>query len=272
MATVFYKDRDGLTRGFEIAGDTPTASEQARISTVLSGQPLQTESISPENEPGLLGGLGAGVGAGIDQMQAGLYGLAGLAASRHRDHKFLGYSPEEYEKFRQEQNDEAASGWRPEGGLSDQKDAGDVARYLAFQFGQSVPATGLGIAGAVATAPLGGIGALAAGSALAGMASLPQSYNENIETQIAQHGKVKDANKAFKAAIVQSGIEGVADRALLGMSGALGGIVPGQVKNLVRDATKGALVKAAQKVGTTTAAGVGTEAVTEAVQQAITRW
>lgn len=271
MPVVYYKDRDGLTVGFEISGDQPSASEQERISRHLSGKPVQQEA--PQTpEPGLLGSVGAGVSSGVDQMQAGIYGLAGLYADKQPDKKFLGYSKEDYEKFRQDENQEAASGWQPQGSLSDQKSAYDATRFLAYQLGQTLPATGVGIGGAILTAPIGGIGGAVGGIASFGAASLPQAYNENIETQIATHGKVKDADKAFQTALIQSGIEGIADRALLGFSGALGSMVPGGFKNIVKDATKGAVMKAAKKVGETTIVGVGAEGITEAVQQALVRW
>src|SRR6478609_8343954 len=197
MAQVYYKDRDGLTRGFEIAGDQPTASEQARISALLNGETPQTNTPAPESQTGILGMVGQGVGAGWNQMQAGAMGLAGLAAKNDPEGKFLGYTPEQYEKFRQEQNNEAATYETPEGGFGDQEGAYDTTRYLAYQLGQSIPATAGGLAGSVvgtAMAPgIGTVGGFMVGAGLAGLSSLPQSYNENIETQIATHGKIKDS-------------------------------------------------------------------------------
>ena len=52
MGQVYYKDRDGLTQGFTIAGDTPTATEQERISAMLAGNPIPTAAV-PEQLNGL---------------------------------------------------------------------------------------------------------------------------------------------------------------------------------------------------------------------------
>lgn len=270
MGQVYLKDRDGLTRGFTIAGNEPTASEQARISAALSGQPIQTDS-PKEESAGLLGNIGAGIGGGWNRMQAGALGLAGLAAQDRQSGTLFGYTPQQFEQMRAEQNAEAAEYKDTSGGLG-----GGTLDYLGYQLGQSLPSTAGGVLGATVGTMLlpgaGTVGGFAAGSALAGLASLPQSYNENLETQIDKYGYVKDPHKAFKAAVVQSSLEGVADRAVLGVSGILKGAVPGAVKDLVADATRRGVAKAAKQVGATTLTGVGAEGVTEAVQQAITRW
>ena len=274
MGQVYYKDRDGLTQGFTISGDTPTASEQERISSMLAGKPLPTQEMPQEQ--GIMGALGSGIGAGANQVQAGLMGIGGLLAKKGGTGQFLGYNPADYERMRGEQNAEAGEYTGPEGSLADQDGAYGASKYLAYQFGQSLPATVGGTIGAVAGSMLapgpGTFAGFMAGAGLAGTASLPQSFNENLQTQIAQHGYVKDEGKAFGAAVVQSGLEGTADRALLGLSGALGAVIPMPVKSVVADATKGAFAQVAKKVGTNVAAGFTTEATTEAVQQAITRW
>lgn len=260
MGQVYYKDRDGLTRGFNIEGTEPTASEQSRISAILSGQPVQTDA--PKEEPGVLSSLGGGIGAGWNRTQGGVMGLAGLAAQNSKSGTLFGYTPQEFEEMRQEQNKEASEYAMPSGGLGD-----NTSSYLAYQLGQSLPTT----AASVGAALIPGIGPVL-GTALMGATSIPQSYNENLEEQIGKYGKIKDPDKALQAAIAQGALEGLADRMTLGASGLIGGAIPGQVKNLIKDATQRGIAKAAKQVGTTALTGAGSEGVTEALQQALTRW
>lgn len=276
MGQLFLKDRYGLTQGFEIAGEQPTPEEATWIKSVLDGTPSSPAPSKPTDDTGIGSAFLGGVGSGFNQMQAGIAGLGAYLARNNGTGEVMGYKPEELDAIRQQNKKEAEGYYAPQGSFADQQGAYDTTRYLAYQLGQSAPATIGGMVGAalgtaVAPGP-GTVSGFMLGAGGAGLASIPQSFEENLSTQEEQFGKVKDEGKAFGSALVQSALEGVADRATLGAAKIIGGAVPSIAKSLVRDATKSAIGTAAKTVGSAAVMGFSTEAVTEAVQQAITRW
>lgn len=272
MGQIFLKDKDGLTQGFTIAGDTPSASEAQRIQASLSGAPDKPEA-PPTDDRGIFSLLGTGIAGGYYQSKAGAMGLGALAARNiSADGKFAGYTPEELDAARLEAKKASEEYEPPAGSFFDQKTLYDKTKYLSYQFGQSLPATALGIVGAVAgtaVAPgIGTVGGFIAGAGGAGVASVPQNYEQNLEEQEQTYGKITNPNKAFAGSLIQSALEGTADRATMGVAGFLAPAA----RPIVDAAVKGALGKAALKVGESTLTGFSTEAVTEAIQQGVQRW
>lgn len=281
MGQIFLKDHQGLTQGFTIKGDTPSPTEQAKISAILSGKSAPTEAPKPE-EPGIAGAFASGVGSGWNQSQAGAEGLMGLLSSKIDTSSTEGQfaqsvvgAPDYWEGLRQEDKKEGEAYYMPQGTLGEQDGLYGKTRYLAAQLGQSAPATVGGIIGAAAGSvlgPAGTIGGFIAGAGGAGVASVPQNYEQNIEEQENTYGHITNPEKAFVGALGQSALEGLADRATMGAAGVIGKAVPEATKALISRATKGAFVQAAKKVGEGTLTGMATEGATEAVQQAIQRW
>lgn len=262
MGQIYLKDQDGLTRAFTIAGTTPTATEQERITNILIGKPMTPEPQTTDwDNMGIMSAFASGTMAGANQMQAGTDALIG---------------GQDWEKDRQRQNQEAESYAHPEGGPFDQNGIYGLSKYLAYQLGNSSPSMAAAIPGAMVGGSLGsivpvvgtGIGSVVGGIIGAATASLPQSYNENLDEQVQKYGFVKDREKAFKAALAQSALEGTADRVFMGM----GRVVPATIKGVFSEAIKGGLKKAAAKVGEDVVVGMSTEGATEAAQQALTRW
>lgn len=275
MAEIYLKDKLGLTHGFSIAGDTPTATEMSRIDAILSGKPVQAQPVQTDwDNTGIMGAFWQGNLSGADQMQAGTGAILQDITG-----------DQSWETYRQQQNKEANSNIHPEGGFFDQNGIYDKTKYLSYTLGQSTPAMAVGVPSAYAGGALGaGIGSLVApgpGTLVGGVvgsisglaaSAFPQAYNENLETQVQEHGYIKDRNKAFKAAAVQSALEGTADRVTLGLFKAGGKAVPDIVKGVFSDAIQSGVKKAIARTAEGAAIDASSEAITEAAQQALTRW
>lgn len=274
MGEIYLKDRDGLIQEFIIAGDVPTAAEQERIASILSGNPLpkQEPQTDWENQ-GIMGAFWEGTKSGADQMQAG---TAALLQDVTGDRS--------WEETRQRQNKEAQSNIHPEGGFFDQDGIYNKTKFLAYTLGQSAPAMAAGAPMAYA----GGATGAAIGSVLPGpgtviggvigsigglaLSAMPQIYNENLETQREKYGYIKDRQKALTAAVPQSLLEGTADRITLGLFRAGGQAVPDVVKGVFSDALQSGVKKALVRTAEGATIDASSEAITEAAQQALTRW
>lgn len=275
MGQVYLKDKDGLTQGFTIKGDKPSPTEMDRIQTALAG-PAAAPPAPPQDNTGIMSALGSGIGSGFYQTKAGIAGLAGLAANNiSGDGTIAGYDADQLGDIRDQAKQDSQGFYAPKGLLEDQQGVYGKSRYLAYQFGQSLPSTVGGTIGAIAGSAVGPEGTVAgflAGSGAAGAASVPQNYEQNLEEQEQANGKITNPGKAFKGALAQSALEGLADRATLGVAGIAGKAVPTAAKSMIASATRNAYAKAAAKVGESTLMGMSTEAATEAVQQGIQRW
>lgn len=284
MGQLFLKDKDGLTQGFTIKGEKPSPTEQARIEAYLSGAPAPSTPSAPQDNTGIMSAFAQGVGSGWNQVQAGGSGLAGLLSSNidtstpegRAAQDFIG-TPDEWETARKAQQAEGDTYYQPQGTLGEQDGLYGKTRYMSYQLGQSgastLGAVGLGILGGAAGTAVGGpVTGFIGGALGAGAASMPQSYEGNLQEQEDTYGHVTSPNKAFIGAVGQSALEGTADRLTLGAAGILGKAIPTSAKAIVRDATKGALLTVGKRVGEATLMGMGTEGATEAVQQAIQRW
>lgn len=276
MANIYLRDKDGLVRGFQISGDTPTATEAQRINAILTGTPAPDETPKGNVDPRGLGSLlSEGFQGGIQQSKAGLAYLAGQVAPHAAEGKLFGKTADDYAKMREEAKTETAKHLGPEGGFFDQEGLTGKAKYLTYQFGQSLPATLGGIGGAVvgsAVGPGGTVGGFLAGSGLAGAASYPQILEQHLEDQEQKFGTVKDPAKAMWSAAGSAALEGLADTATLKVGGLLKGAVPPGILSAAENATKSAIMKAGLRVGETAATGFVSEGLTEAVQQGIQRW
>lgn len=252
---------------FIIAGNEPTAAEQARINQALT-PPAPVEG---------LGSLFAkGFGRGIDAGQAGLYSMGEMLADRN-DGSFLGRTAEEYRALADEQRAERDSVQGVEGGFLDQDTNYGRLQVLAQSLGETIPSTLFGMgataAGAVGGATVGGPVGAAVGGGLGMLAAAagyaPQQFNENVEAQIAEHGDVKDWGKVTTATILQAGAESIADKLTLGAAGIIGKTLK---KSVIDEASKGAMRTIAGKIGSGAAMGAVTEVPTEVIQSALTRW
>src|SRR6478609_759250 len=106
MGQVFFKDRYGLTQGFNIAGEQPDEYETAYIQSALNGKPAAAPA-APVDENGIGSALLGGLGRGWNQTQAGFGGLAALAARNVSPTGQVGGSTaEEWDAYRQQQKAE----------------------------------------------------------------------------------------------------------------------------------------------------------------------
>ena len=255
---------------FIIAGNEPTAAEQARINQTLN--PPQTEGLGAL----FAGEVSKGFGRAIDSGQAGLYSMGEMLADRN-DGSFLGRTAEEYRALADEQRAERDSVETVEGGFLDQDSNRGRLQVLARSLGETIPSTlfgmGMTAAGAVGGATVGGPVGAAVGGGLGMLAAAagyaPQQFNENVEAQIAEHGDVKDWGKVTTATILQAGAESIADKLTLGAAGIIGKTLK---KSVIDEASKGAMRTIAGKIGSGAAMGAVTEVPTEVIQSALTRW
>ena len=215
----------GLQYPVKIAGDTPTAQEQARIDQFLQqkeaefaqfsasryGVPQTTETPDVVEEPE--GGFMSALGAGLDQLQIG-YGsaLEGLGSVTG----FQGL--EDYGSGVIERNEEELA--ERQTGFTQFEDidgVGDSLKFYGETLGQQGAQLGSTLAGAGAGFLVGG----PVGSILGGIAvNLPYFYGDNREAQkdAIDRGLRTEINEGAAAltAVPQSALDAIADRFLVG--------------------------------------------------------
>jgi hypothetical protein len=222
----------GATYSVRIAGDVPTAEEQARIDAFISQQEsvrskyFGTPEVAAEEDGG---GLGSALGVGVDILQQG-YGSAveGLGVSTGLD--FL----RDYGSRVAEENKQQVAEATP--GLTGYEDVEDVGSALSFYgqtLAQQVPQLGVSLAGGYGGAKLGGaLGSIvpgvgtAVGAAIGGiggsiLANIPYFYGDNRERQkevIEATGSNAEVSEgaAFLTSLPQALFDGLVDRLLIG--------------------------------------------------------
>lgn len=279
MGLFYTRDKDGFLQGFNIKGDAPSETEQARIDAHINGTPAPVPP--PSDNTGITTALGRGVLRNIDEYQAGALRIAqGLAANVGKDGKFAGKTPEEYEAMIQEQYRQRDTVPVPEGGFFDQKGAYDKTKYLATTAGESASGTLGGVGGALAGAAVGsvvpGLGTLI-GAGIGGLAGniiggAPQMFDENARRQIDQNGYVKDWSKAATATAGQVAVETLTDLVTAKAAGIIGKPLSAVAEEAVKRGVSKGLLQASKRIGGGAAGGGVAGGVEEAVQEALTRW
>lgn len=253
----------GKAYSIQIAGDTPTASEQQKIDSYLNqqeqpykqsyeyyfGQKDQQEASPPpmENE----GGFGRAVSAGVDQLQIG-YGSAieGLGKSIGLE-GLENYGSDVVDKNKTEFAEKTKGFTR----LEDADSFGDYATFYAETLGQQVPQLGSTLAGAGAGAAAGSlagpVGTFVGGIAGGLAANIPYFYGDNREAQkeAIERGIRTEMNEgsAFLYSIPQASLDLIVDRLLVG------GVLPkafGTSGGLFTRAVKGVGIGTAVEVPT----------------------
>jgi hypothetical protein len=220
----------GATYSVRIAGDTPTAAEQARIDAYVAqmdSSMAPAAPTAPQEEQS--GGLGSAFGVGVDILQQG-YGSAveGFGASTGLD--FL----RDYGARVAEENKQQVAEATP--GLTGYEDVDDIGSALSFYgqtLAQQVPQLGVSLAGGYGGAKLGGaLGSIvpgvgtAVGAAIGGvggsiLANIPYFYGDNRERQkevIEETGSNAEVSEgaAFLTSLPQAALDGLVDRLLIG--------------------------------------------------------
>ena len=217
----------GQRYSINIAGETPTPQEQARINNFITQKEtelarkiegrfapspqseIQEQVVEQEPE----GGFGTAVGMGIDQLQKaygssleGIGGLTGLTGLETYGQSVI--------EANEKQIAEKAQG------LTRREDidtVGEAASFFVETLGQQVPQLGTTLTGAAAGALVGGpIGAIVGGA----LANIPYFYGDNREAQkeAIDRGLRTEMSEgtAFLAALPQAALDSIADRLLIG--------------------------------------------------------
>lgn len=220
----------GATYSVRIAGDAPTAAEQARIDAYVAQMDATMAPVTPTvPQEEQTGGVSSAFGLGVDMLQQG-YGSAiegfgestGIAAIRD-----YGAGVAEANK---QQIEEAYPG------LTQYDDVDSVSSALKFygeQLAQQVPQLGVSLAGGYGGAKLGGalgsvlpgvgtaVGATVGGIGGSILANIPYFYGDNRERQkevIEQTGSNAEVSEgaAFLTSLPQATLDGLVDRLLIG--------------------------------------------------------
>jgi hypothetical protein len=220
----------GATYSVRIAGDTPTAAEQARIDAYVAQMDASAAPVTPTvPQEEQTGGVSSAFGLGVDMLQQG-YGSAiegfgestGIAAIRD-----YGSGVAEANK---QQIEEAYPG------LTQYDDVDSVSSALKFygeQLAQQVPQLGVSLAGGYGGAKLGGalgsvlpgvgtaVGATVGGIGGSILANIPYFYGDNRERQkevIEETGSNAEVSEgaAFLTSLPQAMLDGLVDRLLIG--------------------------------------------------------
>ena len=215
----------GLQYPVKIAGDTPTAQEQARIDQFLQQKEAEFAQFSasrygapqvPETQDdvdGPEGGFRSALGAGLDQLQIGygsaLEGLGSVTGLQGLEN----YGADVVER----NNAELAEKQTGFTQYEDIDGVGDSLKFYGETIGQQGAQLGSTLAGAGAGFLVGG----PVGSILGGIAvNLPYFYGDNREAQkdAIDRGLRTEMNEGAAAltAIPQSALDAIADRFLVG--------------------------------------------------------
>ena len=254
----------GATYSVRIAGDAPTADEQARIDAYVAQMDATMAPVAPTApQEEQSGGLGSALGVGVDILQQG-YGSAveGFGASTGLD--FL----RDYGARVAEENKQQVAEATP--GLTGYEDVDDIGSALSFYgqtLAQQVPQLGVSLAGGYGGAKLGGaLGSIvpgvgtAVGAAIGGvggsiLANIPYFYGDNRERQkevIEETGSNAEVSEgaAFLTSLPQAALDGLVDRLLIGKIISPSWISRGGVfTRAVKGAGAGAAVEVPTEIG-----------------------
>lgn len=263
MGQLLLNDKDGLPHSFIIAGDTPSATEQSRISSILAGNPQAPAA--PPPAPGGIGSLLAETGSNfvrgakniVPSVEAAGNFLGGSIAGETGT--FLGSTQDQYDTAMRA--DQAREDQGPEGGVFDQGGIGGTIKYMGYQMGQSMPASLGAIAGGAASGaatdallgtaagPAGTLGGLLVGGVMgavgAGLASMPQNIDQNVQEQDKAHPGTLNRGKVLTGAVTQSALEGVGTEATMMAGGVMSGPLGRVFAKTGVDALAGSVGKAA---------------------------
>ena len=259
--------------------DNYPRDDAIRVARDMFRQPVERPAVAaPVEERSLLGGA---ISRGYNTLQSSLGSAAEGAGSVLGIESLRNYGAES--RRRNQQEAEQAQPADRRATFEDANSFGGYARATGQAVAESLPSTGLGLAGGIAGGALGsflgpaGTAAGAIGGRTLGaflgssLASLPTFYGSNRQRQIEEstprdaegrptgEGRVSSEGAAFGAAVPQAAMEGVTDVLL----GRLGRFFRGGTEEV----GKSFLPRVAQGIGV----GAASEVPTEVLQQALER-
>lgn len=245
MGVYYVNDAGGKIGRFNIAGDTPTPEEAARIEGVLRERNAQyTQPVAPEPPKDNGWNLGTAFGAGVDTLQSGLYGATELAG-----HVTGIGGLEQWGKEGREANQaEIQKAQQNLVDFNNIKSTGDWAKYFAQSAAASIPSMAPQLAAAMIP------GALPARIAYAVGAGSPQFIGNNVQAQHDQSGAITSPAGAIFGGVAQSALDSVLDLFLVGKAGVLlKEAAEKQGRNLfvrtIKNAATGAAIEAPTELG-----------------------
>jgi len=170
------------------------------------------------SQVGILGTLGRGLVAGVDNAEANLYAVAeGLSQTVNLP------SLQEFARQGRERAAQRAAEILPESvrppTFEEAQSAGDYARFAAGAIGGSLPSTVAPIAGGIIGAGIAGAPGAVVGAALG---AYPELAGGNIRRQQEVSGQITSPGLAFGAAVPQALTEGLVDTVTLRLARILG--------------------------------------------------
>ena len=170
------------------------------------------------SQVGILGTLGRGLVAGVDNAEANLYAVAeGLSQTVNLP------SLQEFARQGRERAAQRAAEILPESvrppTFEEAQSAGDYARFAAGAIGGSLPSTIAPIAGGIVGGAVGGVPGAVVGAALG---AYPELAGGNIRRQQEVSGQITSPGLAFGAAVPQALTEGLVDTVTLRLARILG--------------------------------------------------
>ena len=288
MGEYLIRDKDGALVLYNIAGDKPTAKEQANINADLLGQPEAPANPLPKEPeaPGLLDvgkSFGTGIARGWNTSQSAYYRAQQMYAEKTGDTE----GAKKYAELAEGELKERKS-YGSRKGLFDEETTMGKAASIAQTLGESGPAMATSVGATIGGGMIGGPVGAVAGFGLSTAAYVPQSFSGNVERQIEQHGKVKNWEKAGLAATGQAVLEATVDRVTFGAAGILkrgyqvgAKAVTGkaietaaqkEAREIAEAAVNNALTFTMKRIGKTAAVGAVTGSAEEVLQQGLERW
>jgi hypothetical protein len=266
-------------RDIEFPDDYPR-EDAVRVAREIFMRPAERQAApaAPPEERSLLGGA---LSRGYNTLQSSLGSAAEGAGSVLGIESLRNYGAES--RRRNQQEAEQAQPADRRATFENANTFGDYARATGQAVAESLPSTGLGLAGGIAGGAVGsllgpaGTAAGAIGGRTLGaflgssLASLPTFYGSNRQRQIEEstprdaqgrptgEGRVSSEGTAFGAAVPQAAMEGITDVLL----GRLGRFFRGGTEEV----GKSFLPRVAQGIGV----GAASEVPTEVLQQALER-
>ena len=262
MGIYQYVDpQTGRSYQFEHAGDAPTNEDFAFIRSTLErdratyAQQFERFTGEEYEEPDDGTAIGRGFARGKKNLKQAFGETLGTIGEETGLGFLANYGQGLEERGRQELGELMLE--QPERLQSTDVDSiGSAFRFAGETFGEQVPQLGIGL-GAAAAAPLVGVSGFVGGVAVAGAATAPILFGNNIQRteDVKGEGNLtsEDIYKALSATFGQAALEGIADKVLLG--------------GVFRSLGKSIFTRTATRAGS----GATTEGLTEVGQQMMER-
>lgn len=268
MSIILRPDSFGRLHQFKIKGETPSATEEAKIGTTLQQRDEEFKALGPStpvntnDQPGFMDRVG------VAARDVGLsFSTAGEQAARA-----AGYDPDGWTEYNRQVREGINKDQANMPGFLDQFGQGEILGGLGSLVADNIPSMAPTIAGGAAGAAIGSailpgpgtaVGALLGGAG----AALPMFFGSNIERQIAEGKNPEEVDRAaaILAAIPQAALDTIINRIFPG-SGRI--IEDGVLTTFGRELAEQGMLPAIAKRA---AADAGIEAGTEVAQQGLER-